>query len=116
MTADTPIEHDIMPIPINLNRLPGRKSNATKDMIFIAEVAGLGVTNYYAKASQTPTQANYVSTSPSTNNDFVILDNGVRITRYLKYSKFNYEHRNIHHYIESVYMFLCLIIDNQVNI
>lgn len=111
-----------MPIPINLNRLPGRKSNVTQDMIFIAEVAGLGVTNYYAKASQTPTQANYISTSPLINNDFVILDNGVRITRYLKYfitlitSTFTICSRNVHHYIESIYMFLCFIIDNQVNI
>ncbi|KAK7602000.1 hypothetical protein V9T40_009441 [Parthenolecanium corni] len=73
----TEIEIDLVPIPEQVSKIPGRTSKATHDLIFIAkDLPPLGIVSYYIeveKGKNNPTDKNIQSAT----NDTVILDNGI---------------------------------------
>ena len=73
---------DYIPLPHNVNKIAGRKSNATYDLVFAADdVPPLGFASYYVKVVQA-FPAGYDEPHPidqAVNDSMVVLSNKVRV-------------------------------------
>lgn len=81
--AGLPVDFDEVPISEGVMKVPGRRSNATHDAVFLAKnIPPLGLVNYYVETLSE--NKPLVQLQPVNNDTDVVIDNGVSKNMVLK--------------------------------